>query len=1050
MNADANKPGADGLPPEGGWEARLTARLLGELSEAESTALDQAVASDPELARLEERLRRTLGFVREAAAQPAEPALGTAALPRMSAGRRERLLEKLRSGAGEAAEAGDGKAGTAPPAAAAGTPAGAVIPVAFPGEPAVSDRWRGPGWLAAAAVVVGILLAGTFLLETSTSRLASVEPALNDDLWSLATASSSMRRAQAASSAVPAEPTRVGQVTELPADPTITYWAAGRASSGQASAEIAGKDVRFAGEDSFQFTPAQQATPPAAPERPAAPAAVASAVSRKAGKAETTQDRLGRTVTAVGAVPATVPPMSPRLMSRYGLGGPSAGAPASVASRPDSAPQTPGQSVDAGVTIALGATDTEGEALSYRIVQQPARGRLRGTADESLRLAESSPASAPSPAERGVSNRPELAAGGAGLGGGGAPYRNESLRELNFSEPAQADVSDFSSGRPIAETAVRLGLEKARSGLRTNTARGANRALAESRGLERDVPGRVSSTMSTMSSMPAPAPVPAPAPRAGVEPVNGMALGDVPVLGNAFGRLDSDREPAVVALRQGVPGAVDGLAAALRDLPAALPALPGLQEAAGVALEGRDKENLARKQAVAPPPSAPVPQPEVASASNNLSTFSLNVSDVSFKLAGASLDNGQLPGPATVRTEEFLNAFEYRDPEPAPDRPVAFAWERARFPFAQQRDVLRLSVRTGASGREAGRPMNLVLLLDASGSMERADRVAILREALGVLGGQLEPQDRVSVVTFARTPRLRIDGLPGDQASNLAERVGEWTPEGGTHLEDALRVGYATALKHFTAEGPNRVVLLTDGAANLGELRAEALRGMVASNRERGIALDCFGIGFDGYQDELLEALSRNGDGRYGFVNSPEEAATGFANQLAGALNVAASDVKVQVEFNPERVNLWRQIGYAKHQLTREQFRDNTVDAAEIGAAESGNALYVIEPNARGHGPIGTVRVRYRDPASGTYSEHAWAVPYDGPALPLEAASPALRLATTAASFGELLSASPYAADVSSDRLLALMNGVPEHFAPDPRPERLLQMVQQTQSLLGR
>src|SRR5438067_2020453 len=113
-----------------------------------------------------------------------------------------------------------------------------------------------------------------------------------------------------------------------------------------------------------------------------------------------------------------------------------------------------------------------------------------------------------------------------------------------------------------------------------------------------------------------------------------------------------------------------------------------------------------------------------------------------------------------------------------------------------------------------------------------------------------------------------------------------------------------------------------------------------------GIALDCFGIGWEGYNDDLLENLSRNGDGRYGFVNTPEAAATEFAGQLAGALHVAASDVKVQVEFNPRRVTTYRQIGYAKHQLTKEQFRDNTVDAAEIGAAESGNALYVIESNA--------------------------------------------------------------------------------------------------------
>ncbi len=149
-------------------------------------------------------------------------------------------------------------------------------------------------------------------------------------------------------------------------------------------------------------------------------------------------------------------------------------------------------------------------------------------------------------------------------------------------------------------------------------------------------------------------------------------------------------------------------------------------------------------------------------------------------------------------------------------------------------------------------------------------------------------------------------------------------------------------------------------------------RKQVEEHRSQGIALDGFGIGWEGYNDDLLEVLSRNGDGRYGFINSPEEAATEFAAKLAGALQVAASDVKVQVEFNPARVTAYRQIGYAKHQLTKEQFRDNTVDAAELGAAESGNALYVVEVNPAGTGPLGTVRVRYKIPGTIEYREQEW------------------------------------------------------------------------------
>ncbi len=462
----------------------------------------------------------------------------------------------------------------------------------------------------------------------------------------------------------------------------------------------------------------------------------------------------------------------------------------------------------------------------------------------------------------------------------------------------------------------------------------------------------------------------------------------------------------------------------------------------------KNKDAEAKRQQPQAPP--PVPQPEVATSANAFSTFSLNVSDVAFKLAAASLEKGQMPEPSTVRSEEFINAFDYRDPEPAAGVPLAFATERARYPFAQNRDLLRFSVKTAAEGRQAGRPLNLVLLIDSSGSMERADRVHILQEALRVLCTQLHKQDKLSVVTFARTPRLWADGVAGDKAAEVTQRITEVTPQGGTNIAAALDLGYATALRHYQVGSINRVVLLTDGAANLGDVNPEELKKKVEENRRQGVALDCFGIGWEDYDDTVLEALSRNGDGRYGFLNSPEEASTEFAGQLAGALHVAASDVKVQIEFNPRRVTAYRQIGYAKHQLKKEQFRDNTVDAAEIGAAESGNALYVVEVNPAGEGDLAMVRVRSKVPGTNDYREHEWPVPYNGAAIPLEQASPTLRLAGAASAFSEWLVASPYATEVTPDRLLGLLNGCSANFGADPRPKKLEWMIRAAKSVSGR
>jgi autotransporter-associated beta strand protein len=450
------------------------------------------------------------------------------------------------------------------------------------------------------------------------------------------------------------------------------------------------------------------------------------------------------------------------------------------------------------------------------------------------------------------------------------------------------------------------------------------------------------------------------------------------------------------------------------------------------------------------PSPTPIPQPEFLTRENAFSTFSLNVSDVSFKLAAASLKRGQLPDPASIRSEEFINAFDYRDPEPATGVPVAFVAERARDPFAHNRDLLRFSIKTAAAGREPGRPLNIVLLLDNSGSMERADRVAIIHEALKVLASQLQPQDTLSIVTFARTARLWVDGARGDQAGDAVSKVSDLVPEGGTNLEEAMNLAYATARRHYLANGVNRVVLLTDGAANLGNVNPEALKQKVEAQRKQGIALDCFGIGWEGYNDDLLEVLSSNGDGRYGFINTPEAAATEFAAQLAGALHVAAEDVKVQVEFNPTRVISYRQIGYAKHQLTKEQFRDNTVAAAPLAAREAGNALYTVEVNPQGTGPVATVRVRFRIPGTQEVSEHEWAVPFDGTAPALEKSSPALRLATTASAFSEWLAASPYAQEVTTDQLLNYLNGVPAIYGADARPKQLETMIREAKSLSGK
>ena len=275
------------------------------------------------------------------------------------------------------------------------------------------------------------------------------------------------------------------------------------------------------------------------------------------------------------------------------------------------------------------------------------------------------------------------------------------------------------------------------------------------------------------------------------------------------------------------------------------------------------------------PAEAPVPQPETLAQENPFSTFSLNVSDVSFKLAAASLEKGAMPeAPRCAARNSSTPSITA-----IPSRRRACRW---RSPGTGAAILLPTTATCCASrsrpppraGRRASRSTSSCSSTTPapwSGPTGCASSAQCLR----VLLDTLQPQDMVSVVTFSRTARLWVDGRPASQLSTLDEQVGGLTPEGGTNLEEAMNLAYATAARHYLASGVNRVVLLTDGAANLGNVEPDALKQKVEAQRKQGIALDCFGIGWEGYNDDLLEVLSRNGDGRYGFVNSPEEAAGG-------------------------------------------------------------------------------------------------------------------------------------------------------------------------------
>lgn len=427
------------------------------------------------------------------------------------------------------------------------------------------------------------------------------------------------------------------------------------------------------------------------------------------------------------------------------------------------------------------------------------------------------------------------------------------------------------------------------------------------------------------------------------------------------------------------------------------------------------------------------------------STFSLHVSDVSFKLAKAALEQGRWP--ETVRVEEFVNAFSYRERALAPNERIGIAMEQAAHPFLSQRNLLRVSLQTAATGRGAGVPLRLTVVLDKSGSMERIDRTRAVEEAFRVLIEQLNPGDKVTLVGFSRQPTLLADFVDGSEGEKLLKILRETPSEGGTNVEEALRLAENKAMEHYLAGAQNRVILLTDGIANLGDAVPESLMTLVEEMREQGLAFDACGVGVEGINDDILEALTRKGDGRYYLLGSTEESGADFAKQVAGALRPAAQNVKVQLEWNPDRVGQWRLYGFEKHELKKEDFRNDAVDAAELAAEEEGVALYHVEVKPDGDGPLGVARVRFLDVASGEMVEREWEIAYEGESVPLSEADPRMKLAGVAGLTAEKLARSAVGQRVDWDDLLETVRPLKGAFATEARVKELEWMIEKAKEL---
>jgi Ca-activated chloride channel homolog len=440
-----------------------------------------------------------------------------------------------------------------------------------------------------------------------------------------------------------------------------------------------------------------------------------------------------------------------------------------------------------------------------------------------------------------------------------------------------------------------------------------------------------------------------------------------------------------------------------------------------VAAAPASAESMARDAAGQPAPVAQEPAPTAAkpapvevnpftrTTDDNLSTFAMDVDSASFSAARRYLlESGSLPPADMVRVEEFVNALDYGYPQP--DDVFGVTVDAAPAPFLDSNSRL---VRVGIQGMQIDSaqrmPAALTFAIDISGSMEEERRLPLVKQALGLLVEQLRAGDSVAIVAYGSQAFAVLDPTPATDKATIIKAIESLRNEGSTNAEDGLRMAYELAGRAFRRDASNRVILCSDGVANVGETGPEGILQVIRDRAAQGIYLTTVGFGMGDYNDQLMEQLADDGNGSYAYVDTIDEARRIFVENLTGTLQVIAKDAKIQVEFNPAVVSQYRLLGYENRAVADADFRNDKVDAGEVGAGHSVTALYEVVLTEQGDGEALKVSLRWADPQSGEVRELS--EPFASEAIGADfAGSPAsLRLAAAAAGLAEHLRGSPYA-----------------------------------------
>lgn len=415
-------------------------------------------------------------------------------------------------------------------------------------------------------------------------------------------------------------------------------------------------------------------------------------------------------------------------------------------------------------------------------------------------------------------------------------------------------------------------------------------------------------------------------------------------------------------------------------------------------------------------------------ATSPFSTFSIDVDTASYSNVRRFLNQGQRPPAGAVRIEELVNYFPYHYAPPEGDAPFAMNAEVARCPWKPEHRLVRLGLQGRQILEEQRPPCQLVFLVDVSGSMNDDRKLPLVRRSLSAMVEHLRDQDRVAIVTYAGSSGIVLPSTSARQKRQIITAIESLGAGGSTNGAEGIQTAYRLAQENLLESGVNRVILCTDGDFNVGISDTSSLVDLITVKAKSGVSLSVLGFGMGNYKDSLMEKLADKGNGNYAYIDSYTEARKVLIEQMAGTLVTIAKDVKIQVEFNPARVQSYRLIGYENRALKTEDFRNDQKDAGEIGAGHSVTALYEVVPAgvetaspgapeskyqksgaltvASQSSELMNVRVRHLPPNGGVAVENAFPVQDSDRAF--DGASADYRFAAAVASFGMLLRDSNY------------------------------------------